>query len=150
MAEAIAPVPQVIATPEDDVDPESVRKCGPLAFGSAVAYARAIPSDRRSVTGFYKIKCPGGCCIGCTYNVDCNGCLCTPTCILLPGLTCFNSDGDGGWYTQRCGLKGEGAPKEYFLYEVDSESHTLACYSFQCMDPMSISGPKTPCLYCVK
>ena len=147
-ADAVAPVQQVMAIPEDDVpyvDKESLRKCGPLPFGSAAAYARAIPPERRSVTGCYKIKCPGGCCIGYSYNVDCKCCLWTPSCPLLSCLHFFFSDDDGGWFKP-----GTKKPKSAFLYEVDSDTHTLALYSAGCGDWMSASGPGTPCLYCVK
>ena len=47
---AVAAPTQQVMLHEDGVDVESVRKCGPLPFGSATAYAKAIPPEQRSVT----------------------------------------------------------------------------------------------------
>ena len=141
-----------------NVDREVVRTCGgPLTFGAAMAYANAIPHDQRSVTSCYQIKCVGGCCIECSYNVDCKtcgNCLWTPSCVLplvvlqLLGSKgqCFDADDDGGWYHKALKYR----TKDVWLYEVDSETHTLACYHAGCGDWTSPSGPDAPCLYCVK
>ena len=141
-----APTQQVMALHEDGVDKESVRKCGPLPFGSAMAYAKAIPPDQRSVTGCYMLKCPGGTCVGYSYNVDCNGYLWTPCCLILPFCRLLNTDADGFHYTQDMKTRA----RNMFLYEVDSDTHTLALYSAACGDWMSATGPSTPCLYCVR
>lgn len=161
---AAAPVQQVMEQHVDDspaVDKEVVRRCGgPLPFGAAMAYAKAIPPEQRSVTGCYQIKCPGGCCIGWSYNVDCRqrcNCLWTPSCALpfvflqLLGSKgqCFTADDDGGWYHSG-GTGGYGIKKDVWIYEVDSETHTLACYNAGWGDWTSPSGPNAPCVYCVK
>lgn len=158
MADA-APVQQVMEQGVDDsptIDKEVVRRCGgPLPFGAAMAYAKAIPPDQRSIAGCYQIKLRGGCCIGCSYNVDCKSCcncLWTPSCCLplavlqLLGAKghCFTADDDGSWFHQ--GKYG----KNMWLYEVDNDTHTLAIYDRQCGDWSSPSGPNAPCLYCVK
>ena len=89
---AVAAPTQQVMLHEDGVDVESVRKCGPLPFGSATAYAKAIPPEQRSVTGCYTLKCPGGSCVGYSYNVDCNGCLCIPGCLVLPFCCMLEAD----------------------------------------------------------
>ncbi|XRB25392.1 hypothetical protein RI054_44g152500 [Pseudoscourfieldia marina] len=51
-----------------------------------------------------------------------------------------------GWYHKALKYR----TKDVWLYEVDSETHTLACYHAGCGDWTSPSGPDAPCLYCVK
>ena len=159
---AAAPVQQVmdhgVVDSSPTVDKEVVRRCGgPLPLGAAMAYAKAIPPEQRRVTGCYQIKCQGGCCIGFSYNVDCKqccNCLWTPSCalplvflqLLGTGAHCFTADdADGGWFHS-----GKYSRKNMWLYEVDSETHTLACYHAGCGDWEKASGPDAPCLYCVK
>lgn len=154
MAATVAPEQQVIEQ-EPSTDKHLVRTCGPLPLGSAMAYATAIPSERRSVTGCYLLKYRG-CPIGCTYNIECSCCNClwTPSCCLpfcalhmLGSLgQCFNNEKNGTWaHVSRRGVR------NMWIYEVDSDTHTLAVYHAACCaDPSSAAGNYAPCFYCVR
>ena len=151
----VTPVIQpVMAIPVSNIAPpvdrELVRKCGAVPLESARAYAARIPPEQRSVTGCYKVKCAGGACMGCSYNVACGGpqgCLWTPNCLLFNPLVhifwvyCFCSNESGGYASNK---------NDMHLYEVDSDAHTLACYSIPCGQCHQASGNETPWLYCEK
>ena len=129
--------------------PAIVKARGPLKIRDAYSYAQSIPPNERHSGGCHKVLMEGGCCIGCSCHCG-DDCLWAPTCLfcnplifLMPMMCFMGHDGVGHAATRA----------SHFMYEVDRESHTKACYGRwggAIGSSMVKDEPEaTPCCYCV-
>ena len=121
----IAPI---AAVPNTSIS-NTVRAYGALRLHDARLYSQSIPADqRKKPEGCYLIRMKDGCCIGATCHMECdNNCIWAPYCVLINSCfhvgacgLCYCYDGqDNVWHHDK---------KQMQLYDVDAETHTLACY----------------------